>query len=133
MHPGEEAAAGAPGKPRGWVLWWVHLVIVAMLIGGGIAIVEGTPPDDGVNFAIVFTALPLLVLGLPWSLLQVLSTYAVEDFLFAHLPGPVAYVGLYVLADGPALLNVVVHAVVLIALRRRRRQRVQHLGEIRDA
>jgi len=124
MEAGEESAVGpavSRRRLRGWALWRVHLVVVVVLIAGGIALVEGTPEDHGVNFAIVFTALPLWVLGLPWSVLQVVFTYALEDFLFAHLPAPVAYVGLYVLADGPALVNVVIHAVVLAVVNRHRR------------
>ncbi len=99
---------------RSWLrLWVVHAVGVlgpTTLLVTGLLVAD---PEDGVPIGLGILALPLLPLGLPWS------RPAIEDpYQFDGLP-PVLW---FTVTFGPAVLNVVLHGVVMVsvgALRRR--------------
>lgn len=84
-------------------LFIAHAAIVAALILVFLAIHLSTPPEEGVPIGIGIVGFPLLALGLPWS-----SPFIIDPYRFDGLSA----VGWYVVAFGPAVLNVVLHGVV---------------------
>ena len=100
---------------RSWLrVWAVHAVVVLGLTALFVVATLTMDPADGVPIGLGILALPLLPLGLPWS------RPAIEDpYQFDGLP-PVLW---FTVTFGPAVLNVVLHGVVMVsvgALRRRR-------------
>jgi hypothetical protein len=95
--------------------WWVaHAAVVVGLTGAFAALTLATPPEAGANIGAGLIALPLLPLGLPWSLPALVDPYQFDGL------GAVAW---SVVTFGPAWLNVVLHGAVVAVLRRRRAPR----------
>ncbi len=94
-------------SPKGARILTVHgIVVLAFLVLYVIATALHTGPDANIGAGLV--GLVLLVLGLPWTV----------PFL-AGGTGPDGGLGL-LLRLGPAVLNVALHALVRLVLRRRR-------------
>ena len=70
-----------------------------------------TTPQQGANIGAGLVALPLLAAGLPWSV-----PFLVDPYRFDGVPQS----AWYVVALGPAVLNVALHAVVMAVVRSRR-------------
>ena len=102
-------AAGAPSGPgsgarRTRPRWlYVHAGVVGVLIALFIAAVLGEDPDGGANIGAGLVGLPILALGLPWTLPQWIYP-APYDALPRAL--------WYVVTLGPAVLNVALHAAL---------------------
>ena len=89
-----------------------HLAVVMGLLSLFAVLVAATPPDAGANIGAGIVGLPLLALGMPWSLPILIDPYRFDQWSdAAH----------YVLWFGPALLNVALHAVAVAVWNRRRR------------
>jgi hypothetical protein len=101
-------AEGPTRPPARWPLY-LHAAVVAVPLAAFAVLVALHDPADGANIGAGLVLLPLLVLGLPWSL------PALADL---SVLGAVPEVVRYLLHLGPAVLNVALHALV-----RRRRHR----------
>ena len=92
---------------------WCRLLAAHVVLVLGLTllfvILDVTYRGIGANIGLGIAGLPLLALGLPWSLLAVRDAYFVDG-----LP----YAAWYLFALGPAFLNVVLHLVVFGAARR---------------
>lgn len=109
----EGQSAGAPRRAlRIRSLWGLHLLVVVALTALFGVLVATTPPDAGANIGAGLVGLPLLLLGLPWSLPELIDPYRFDD---------VSDVAHYVISFGPAFANVALHAAVLVLTSRRRR------------
>jgi hypothetical protein len=97
-------------RGRRWLI--AHAVLVGVLLVVFAALALAHDPDDGANIGAGIALLPILALGLPWSVPAWLDPDAVRGL------GPVLW---SVLALGPAVLNVGLHAAVRGLLRRRSR------------
>ncbi len=95
---------------RRWLL--VHGLVVGVLLAVLALLVATSDPADGANIGAGLVGLPLLALGLPWSLVVLVDPYRFDD-----LSGAARWV-VYV---GPAVLNVLLHALVVELVARRRR------------
>jgi hypothetical protein len=96
----------------GVIRWWRWLFIAhAVFVFGLTALFElltlATPPEDGVNIGAAFLAGPLLPLGLPWSRPFIDAPYQFDGLPFLRWD---------LVAFGPAMLNVILHGVVLGAV-----------------
>lgn len=81
----------------------VHAALVGVLLLVFAALALAGDPADGANIGAGIALLPILVLGLPWSI----PAWAAPDW--AQGLGPVLWA---VVALGPAVLNVALHAAV---------------------
>jgi hypothetical protein len=98
---------------RGVWFWLLvaHAFVVLVLVAAFWLIVVATPAEDGFNFGVVVAALPLMALGLPWSLGSlVVDPYALDG------SSPLLW---SLIEFGPAVLNLVVHASGFWFVRRR--------------
>ena len=102
---------------RGVWFWLLvaHASAVLVLVAAFWLIVVATPAEAGVNFGVVLAALPLMALGLPWSLgMLAVDPYALDG------SSPLLW---SLIEFGPAVLNVVVHLSVFWLVRGRRARR----------
>lgn len=104
-----------PHEHRGvWPgLFIAHTAIVAVLTTVFVALIESTSPEEGANIGAGIVGLPLLALGLPWS-----SVFLIDPYRFDGLSA----LSWYVVALGPAFLNVALHGVVIAVVRTRRKR-----------
>lgn len=89
----------------------IHAAVVVVLLILLVGLEVASSPDAGANIGAGLVALPLMALGMPWSLAGLIDPYA-----FGHWSDEARY-GVWF---GPAIFNVALHAGVA-ALRRRRR------------
>ncbi len=104
------------GIPSSW--WWlfrVHAIGASGLTALVVVLLVTTPADGGANIGAGLLGLPLLPLGLPWSLLHILNPYRFDDL------GDVAWL---VVVFAPAMINVGIHAAVLVIVSRNRKRRL---------
>ena len=88
-----------------------HFSVVMALLGLFTVLVAATPTDAGANIGAGIAGLPLLALGVPWSLPVLVAPYRFDQWSdTAH----------YVLWFGPAFLNVALHAVAIAVWSHRR-------------
>ena len=93
------------------VLLTVHIAVVALLMVLLAVMVgaDGDGPDANIGAGLVL--LPLIALGLPWSLVFFFDPYSFDD----------ASTVVYVLVSiGPAVVNIVLHWAIGRWLRKRR-------------
>lgn len=90
-----------------------HAMMVAALTALFLVLHRSTSPEEGANIGAGIVALPLLALGLPWSFLFLTNPYRFDG---------VTERTWYVVALGPAVLNVALHGVVVAAVRTRRKR-----------
>ena len=93
-----------------WVLL-THAGVVALLTGLFVVLMAAGSPEDGANIGAGLAALPLIPLGLPWSL-----PAAVDPYRWDMVP-TVLRLGVMI---APAWLNVVLHGALFAWSRRRR-------------
>lgn len=94
------------------LLLLIHALLVLLFLVAFLVMTGGDPAPDA-NIGAGLVGLALLGLGLPWSLLhQLIDSATFDDF-----PRAVRIVLMF----GPAVLNVVVHSVFVLALERRDR------------
>jgi hypothetical protein len=101
-------------RRRGGVWPWLlfaHAVIVAALTTLFLVLHRTTAPEEGANIGAGIVALPLLALGLPWSFPFFINPYRFDGLTERSW---------YVVALGPAVLNVVLHGAALVVARTRR-------------
>ena len=104
------------GRARGdrrrpsWGLVYTHGGVVAVLLALFTILVVLADPAGGANIGAGIALLPVLALGLPWSLPVLINPYS-----FDAVPELVWYL----LHLGPAVFNVALHAAVTGWLRRR--------------
>ncbi len=91
-------------------LWGFHMLIVVALTAVLVVAIATTPPDSGANIGAGLIGVALLALGLPWSLPVLLEPYRFDGLSDATH---------FVIAFGPAFLNVALHAAVLVCAGRR--------------
>lgn len=104
----------APVESRGWSrLLIAHATIVTALITVFLLLMAASSPEQGANIGAGLVALPVLVMGLPWSL-----PFLMDPYQFDGLSRP----AWLVVAFGPAVLNVALHGVVVTFVRRRRKR-----------
>ena len=98
-----------------WFRWLVaHAVVVVVCTVLLWLIVVATPPEAGVNFGVVYVALPLMALGLPWNLASFIDPYQLDGLSM----------GMRSLAEfGPAFLNLAIHGALFWFASRRQRHR----------
>lgn len=99
--------------------WWralvvAHALMVLSLTALFVVMEASTPLDTGANIGAGLVALPLLLLGLPWSMPFVINPYRFDD---------VETVAWHLAAFGSAALNVVLHALLFTVITARRRRR----------
>jgi len=101
----------------------IHAAVVVGLTALTLTMLLTTDPDDGANIGAGILTLPLVPMGLPWSLLNVYDKFvspvlpmSAHDYPYPWWTQLVEFAALY----GPALLNVVLHAVLVRHLARRR-------------
>ena len=99
-------------------MWFRWLVAHAAVVVGCTVLYElivwATPPEAGFNFGVVYVALPLEALGLPWNLFSLIDPYQLDGL------SP----WMWSLATfGPAFLNLAIHGVLFWLLSRRRTRR----------
>jgi hypothetical protein len=92
-----------------WVLLHDAVVVVLAAAVAVLALARGGTGDADIGLGLL--ALPLMALGLPWSLLYVVDPYRFDD---------APYLVRAVVAFGPAFLNVLLHAAGAGWWRRRR-------------
>lgn len=103
-------------RPVWTALLAVHAAPVLVLIALFLALVLPTLGQPDANIGAGIALLPLLVLGVPWSLPQIIDPYQLDSTTRAL--GFLAFLG-------PAVLNVVLHAAVHVVVGRRRARRSQ--------
>lgn len=91
------------GTTRTARLLLAHAVVVVLLLVVFAALALAGDPADGANIGAGIALLPILALGLPWSI----PAWAAPDR--AQGLGPVLWA---LVALGPAVLNVLLHAAV---------------------
>ncbi|MBD0323030.1 MAG: hypothetical protein ICV72_06535 [Aldersonia sp.] len=97
---------------RRWKLLTAHAaVVVALSIAVLVLALATADESNDPNIGLGLLMLPLLALGLPWSVFFIRDPYR-----FDGVPGAV----LFVVALAPAFLNVVLHVVFAAWWRRRR-------------
>ncbi|MDI9939242.1 hypothetical protein QM806_28085 [Rhodococcus sp. IEGM 1351] len=94
-----------PSRTRIW-LFGAHAALVLGLLVLFVLIAELANPTDGANIGAGILLLPLLPLGLPWSLPVIVDPYRFD---------PAAEALVYTLYLGPALLNVALHGLLLLS------------------
>lgn len=87
-------------------LFGVHAALVLGLLLLFVLVAELTNPTGGANIGAGILLLPLLPLGLPWSLPVIVDPYRFD---------PAAESLVYTVYLGPALLNVAVHGLLLLS------------------
>lgn len=91
-----------------------HVLVVVLLLTLFVLMVATTSPNEGANIGAGLVGLPLLVLGLPWTLPVLVNPYWFDHWSdAAH----------YALWFGPAFVNIAIHAALIAAARRRRDSR----------
>lgn len=103
---------GRQGRIRIW-LFGVHAALVLGLLLLFVLVAELANPTGGANIGAGILLLPLLPLGLPWSLPVIVDPYRFD---------PAAESLVYTMYMGPALLNVVLHGLLLLSYSRLRAQ-----------
>ncbi|MDQ3766503.1 MAG: hypothetical protein M3346_04060 [Actinomycetota bacterium] len=101
-----------PGGVWPW-LFIAHTVIVVALTSLFLVLLLSTSPEDGANIGAGIIALPLLLLGLPWSLPAIIDPYRFDGLTTFTW---------YAVTLGPAALNVALYGVVMIVVRTRGRR-----------
>lgn len=86
--------------PRRWLL--AHLALVCGLAVLVVVLVSTTPEDAGANIGAGLVGLPLLLLGLPWSLPFLINPYRFDAW---------SVTASFVVSLGPAFLNVLLHGL----------------------
>ena len=105
----------SPGRRGVWFRWLVaHAAVVVVCTLAFWLIVVATPPEAGFNFGVIFVALPLMALGLPWTMFSLVDPYQLDGL-------PVLLRS--VLEFGPAYLNVAIHGALVWLISGRRGQR----------
>jgi hypothetical protein len=105
-----------------WFRWLVaHAAVVVGCTVLAFVIVVATPPEAGFNFGVVYVALPLLALGLPWNLLSVVDPYEL-DGLSRFLRSLAEF--------GPAFLNLAIHGALFWFVGRRREHRPESAARV---
>ncbi|MEV0733187.1 hypothetical protein [Polymorphospora sp. NPDC050346] len=94
---------------RGRIVLLVHAAVVLVLVLAFVVIDANSGPDANIGAGLV--GLPLLALGVPWSLFYFADPYAFDD-----VAAPLRLLAI----AGPAVLNVVLHALVWWLVGRRR-------------
>jgi hypothetical protein len=96
-------------KSRGSRILLAHAAVVLVLLALFIAMYANIPTKAGPTYVVGLTLpyVPLLVLGLPWSLGYLNDPYAYDD---------VDRITRLVVMLGPAVLNVVVHGLIRLVL-----------------
>lgn len=103
----------SPTRRGVWFGWLVaHAAVVVVCTALFELIVAATPPEAGFNFGVVFVALPLMALGLPWNLPTFIDPYQFDGL------SPLVWSVVYF---GPAFLNVALHGALFWFVSRRRR------------
>ena len=102
--------------PRSTWSWFLlaHVVLVVLLTVIAVLLFVTTDPADGANIGLGLVLLPLIGLGLPWSLPVVVDPYWLDEFSVAAQAA---------LELGPAYFNVALHALVFAVGRRRSQPR----------
>ncbi|HEX5597125.1 MAG TPA: hypothetical protein VFX61_14080 [Micromonosporaceae bacterium] len=98
-------------------LRWLSVVIHAVVVGAllaAFALLYATHTGPDANIGLGLVGLPLLLLGLPWTL-----HYLIDPDVYAGLGGPLRSI----IVLGPAVLNVGIHALI-VGLSARRSRRV---------
>lgn len=98
-------SSGRRGRIRAWI-FCAHLVLVCGLTLLFVIVALLGDPEDGANIGAGILLLPLLALGVPWSLPVITDPYRFDQ---------VADALWYAVNLGPALLNVVLHGVLLVS------------------
>lgn len=115
--------ARRPVSTGRWVLLGAHAAVVATLTTGAVVFIAHTPAGWGATdaaFVLGLFALPLLVLGLPWSLAYFVVLGGVGLLSRGDDPAPQRFTADLVVASAmlaPAAVNVVLHARRLLARR----------------
>ena len=91
----------------------VHVTVVIALITVVWVATITKGPEDGVLIGLFLFAEPLLALGLPWSWPAISNPYQYDGL------SPIAW---NLATFGPAMLNVILHGLVLVAFGRIRRR-----------
>lgn len=91
----------------------VHAITVIALITVFWVGTIAADPEDGVPIGLGLFALPLLALGLPWSWPAISNPYQFDGL--SPIPWTLA-------TFGPAMLNVILHGLVLVVFGRIRRR-----------
>lgn len=94
-------------------LFFAHAALVVGLTTLFFALSAMTAPEDGVNIGAAFLAMPLLPLGLPWSLPALTNPYQFDGL------SPILW---SLVTFGPAMLNVLLHGAVMLAVGHLRRR-----------
>ncbi|MEV0397377.1 hypothetical protein [Polymorphospora rubra] len=94
---------------RGRIVLLVHAAVVLVLALAFLVLDANSGPDANIGAGLV--GLPLLALGLPWSLF-----YFADPYAFGDVAAAVRLLAIV----GPAVLNVVLHALVWWLVGRRR-------------
>ena len=116
--------AHQPVSTGRWALLGAHAAVVATLTAGAVIFIADTPAGWGATdatFGLALFALPLLVLGLPWSLAYPVVLFGVGLFSRGDDPAPQRFAADLVVALAmlaPAVVNVVLHARWLLARHR---------------
>ncbi len=98
-----------PTNRRRPVGLWIHAGMVAAFVLLFLVMALAFSDGVGANIGAGIALLPVLALGLPWTLPMIINPYAFDTW-----PEPIWYL----VALGPAVLNVLLHAT-LVARRRR--------------
>jgi len=93
---------------RSWLL--AHLVLVCALTLALVALIVTTPASSGANIGAGLVALPLLALGLPWSLAILVDPYRLDGL---------SETTRFVIDVAPAFVNVMLHGVIVLLRGRR--------------
>lgn len=118
------APARPPLSTARWALLGVHAAVVLALVTGALVFIVAPPAQWGptdAGFVVGLFALPLLVLGLPWSLGYFVLMFGVGLFARGDDPAPQRLVADTVVAAAlvaPAVVNVTLHTRWLLARRR---------------
>lgn len=83
----------------------MHVGVVGLLTPAALVLYALGDPEDGANIGAGIAMLPLLALGLPWTIPVFADPYQFDDWS----TGPWLTITL-----GPAVLNLAVHAVVRV-------------------
>lgn len=115
------AGTRSPVSRTRWTMLIVHALIVAILTGAEIVLMANTPADWGATDASIvlgLLVLPLLALGLPWSIVYFVVIFSGRLPSMDDISGLQLF-GMNFAMLAPAVLNVVIHALWLFSARRR--------------
>lgn len=99
---------GAARQAWPWLLLAHAGVVTSLTVLFAVLVLSGDP-DDGANIGAGIVALPLLPLGLPWSLPAVVDPYRLDGL------APALW---HAVTIGPAWLNLLLHGVLFVRARR---------------